>query len=530
MKRFGTFAAIFSGLALLLPGLAVGADEAARESLLADRFACGALKALDLGEAVGAGVRLAEAGVLPAAGDQPELCRVNGVIEPQVGFEVRMPVKGWNGKLLVTGCSNLCGILEIEGMEDALARGYAAVTTDMGHRTGDTADARWAWNSPALELDFGHRATHVTTLAAKQIVANYYGDGPGYSYFRGCSTGGRQALVAAERYPEDFDGIIAGAPFNQSLSVPQMAWAVAANTDTRGEPVLRRAEFELLGKAALDACDALDGQVDGQVDGVIGEPEACKFRPDSLRCTAPGDVPGDVAGKQARGACLTNAQIEAAKRIYAGPRTSAGKAWSSGGAPVGSEFTWASSLLAAGGKPAYFQAIVQNWLQYLAYDPDPPLPQAGTTTHRTVDFDAGPAQFAATDAVSGFRPRLERYRDLGGRLLIYHGWADQSLMPAHTLDYWRELTQRMGAGKVDEFARLFMVPGMLHCGSGPGAAEIDYLTALERWVEKGEAPASLLAQKVKNAQPTSVRQPRFPLPSRTVEYTRPVSPYQSPIN
>ncbi|MEO8223170.1 MAG: tannase/feruloyl esterase family alpha/beta hydrolase [Gammaproteobacteria bacterium] len=526
MKRPGMFATVVSALVLLLPRLAVSADEVP-DPLLAERFACGALKAVNPGEAVGAGVRIEETVVLPATGDQPALCRVSGVIEPQVGFEVRLPVKGWNGKLLVTGCSNLCGILQVQGMEDALARGYAAATTDMGHRTGDTADARWAWNSPALELDFGHRATHVTTLAAKAIVANYYGDKPGYSYFRGCSTGGRQALVAAERYPDDFDGIIAGAPFNQTLSVPQMAWAAAANADSRGEPILRRADFDLLGKAALAACDAPDGKA----DGVIGDPEACKFQPDSLLC--PAVAAGAGAGKGARGACLTSAQVEAANRIYAGPSTSTGKAWSSGGAPVGSEFTWANSLLAPPGKPAYFPAIVQNWLQYLAYDPDPPLPgagaAAGTVTVRTVDFDAGPGQFATTDAVFGYHPRLERYHDLGGRLLIYHGWTDQSLMPAHTLDYWRELTKQMGAGKVDDFARLFMVPGMLHCGSGPGAAEIDYLTALERWVENGEAPASLLAQKVKNPQPTSVHQPRFPLAPGTVEYSQPVYPYRSSV-
>jgi feruloyl esterase len=147
-----------------------------------------------------------------------------------------------------------------------------------------------------------------------------------------------------------------------------------------------------------------------------------------------------------------------------------------------------------------------------------------------VNFDAGPAQFGATTAVAGFKPDLERFRALGGRLLVYHGWADESLMPAHTLDYWRDARQRQGGNQVSderlgEFARLFMVPGMLHCGGGPGAADIDYLTALERWVEAGEAPASLLAHKVRNAVPTVVRQPRFPLAPGTVEYARPVYPY-----
>jgi len=478
----------------------------------AERFACDALKAIDLGEATGAAVRVTEVGILPPAGDQPALCRVNGFIDPEVGFEIRMPVDGWNGKLLVTGCSNLCGILQIQGMEDALARGYAAATTDMGHRTGDPSDARWAWNNPALETDFGHRATHVTTLAAKEVVASYYGDRPSYSYFRGCSTGGRQALVAAERYPEDYDGIIAGAPFNQSLSVPHMAWVLAANAGAGGEPLLKRAEFELLGKAAVRACDPADGQV----DGVIGDPEACGFRPESLQCPAAsgtGAAPRD---------CLSPAQVEAANRIYGGPRTGKGVAWSSGGSPLGSEFTWEKSLLAPPGKKPFFQFIVENWSRYLAYVPDPPVPAPPPPP---VDFDAGPAQFAATAAVAGYRPELERFRSHGGRLLAYHGWVDESLMPAHTLDYWREAQKRLGADRLDDFARLFMVPGMLHCGGGPGAADIDYLTALERWVEADEPPSSLLAHKVRSAVPTSTRQPRFPLPAATVESTRPVYPW-----
>lgn len=487
----------------------------------AERVACDALKAIDLSEATGAGVRLTEVGMLPPAGDQPALCRVSGFVDPQVGFEIRMPVNGWNGKLLVTGCSNLCGILQIQGMEDALARGYAAATTDMGHRTGDPSDARWAWNNPALEADFGHRATHVTTLAAKEVVADYYGDRPDYSYFRGCSTGGRQALVAAERYPDDYDGIIAGAPFNQSLSVPHMAWVLESNRGPDGEPLLKAAEFQLLGKAALEACDPQDGRV----DGVIGDPEACGFRPESLLCPATGAA----TGKATRG-CLTAGQVEAANRIYGGPRTSAGKAWSSGGSPVGSEFMWEKFLLAPPGKVPYFQFIVQNWSQYLAWVPDPPVPSSSlqgnpASALPAVNFDAGPGQFGGTAAVTGFKPDLERFRAHGGRLLVYHGWVDESLMPAHTLDYWRGAQKRLGADQLDDFARLFMVPGMLHCGGGPGAADIDYLTALERWVEADEAPASLLAHKVKNAAPTFVRQPRFPLPPAAVEYTRPVYPW-----
>jgi feruloyl esterase len=350
---------------------------------------------------------------------------------------------------------------------------------------------------------------------AKQLVGNYYGYTPDHSFFRGCSTGGRQALVAAERYPEDFDGIIAGAPFNQLQSVPQMAWAMAVNTGADGKPILKRAEMNLLGRAVLDACD---GQ-DGRVDGVIDNPEACDFRPERLRCPADDGVTKGAA----HGPCLTPAAVEAAARIYAGPGASG--AWSSGGAPVGSEFTWASSLLAPEGKIPFFQFIVQNWLHYLAFDPDPPEAVVGQAP-LVLDFAAGKAQFAATNSVVGFKSELKRFGDLGGRLILYHGWADQSLMPAHTLDYWHEAISRVGGeSALGEFARLFMVPGMQHCGGGPGATDIDFLTALERWVESEDAPASLLAYKVRNPVSTQVRQPRFPIPPAAVEYTRTVYPY-----
>ena len=512
-------------LLLLLAGSLPCRAEEAPAVDSADRFACAALKAIDFSEATGAAVRLLEVETLPAAGDQPALCRVGGFIAPQVGFELRLPVQGWNGKLLVTGCSNLCGVLQIQGMEDARARGYATATTDMGHRSDSPADARWAWNNPELEKDFGHRATHVTTLAAKEIVASYYGDKPDYSYLRGCSTGGRQGLVAAERYPDDYDGIIAGAPFNQGLSVPHMAWVMASNSDADGQPILQRAEFELLGKAVLATCDADDGLV----DGVLGNPEACRFKPGTLAC--PAETAATGARVKAAGSCLTAAQVEAAEKIYAGPRDRKGRPWSSGGSPVGSEFMWEKLLLAQPtptplGKMPYFEFIVRNWSQYLAYQPDPPVPAVSAEPPPAFNFDTGRQQLAATIAVAGFRPELERFRALGGRLLVYHGWVDESLMPAHTLDYWREAGRRMGGNaRLGEFARLYMVPGMLHCGGGPGAADIDYLSALERWVEKDEAPAALLAHKARNAVPTLVHQPRFPLPPATVEYTRPVYPY-----
>jgi feruloyl esterase len=287
-----------------------------------------------------------------------------------------------------------------------------------------------------------------------------------------------------------------------------MAWAVAANTAADGSPVLGRRQFDLLARAALAACDGRDGLE----DGVIGDPEGCDFEPGSLACRGDG-----------QDECLDPAQVAAAVKIYAGPRTSTGQPLSlyPGGAPVGSEASWAQMLLPADGRPAYFAFIVQNWSRHLAYVPDPPGPGPFV-----FDFDRDPARLRATDAVAGFRPDLRRFGALGGRLILYHGWADESLMPAHTLDYWRRLTDHMGGpAALAEVARLYLLPGVLHCGGGPGAAGIDFLTALERWVEGGVAPDALVAARLREPVPTYVRQPRFPLPPEQVLFERPVFPY-----
>jgi len=491
---------------VLAAALAAPVPAAAPPLVDADLYACTALRALDFSDAVGAEVRLDEPALLPAAGDQPALCRATGTIAPQVGFEVRMPVERWNSRLLVTGCSNLCGVLQVQGMEDALARGYATATTDLGHRTGDPTDARWAWNNPALEADFGHRATHVTALAAKALVAGYYGERPAWSYFRGCSTGGRQGLVAAQRYPGDFDGIIAGAPFDPSRSVPHMAWILAANTGPGGAPVLGEPQFALLGAGVLAACDANDGLK----DGIISDPLGCRFDPGSLAC-----------GAGQAGNCLTPAQVEAATKIYAGPPFARSPDLPQAGAPPGSESSWAGALLAPPGKPAFFAFIVDNWSRYLAYDPDPP--EGGPVP--AFDFDTGPRRIATAAAVAGFSPELARFRTLGGKLILYHGAVDESLMPAHTLAYWQAAERRFGAQPLADFARFFLVPGMRHCGGGPGATEVDWLTALERWVEQDEAPARLLAYKLRGARRSDERQTRFPPAPASVERVRPVYPY-----
>jgi feruloyl esterase len=466
---------------------------------------CAVLPALDFSDATGARVSLT-AGLVPAAGELPARCRITGIIAPEVAVEAWLPVESWNGKLLVAGCYGLCGSLRADQMEDAAARGYATVTTDGGHSDPKYPDSRWAYNNPDLEDDFGHRAVHVTAVLAKALIQAFYGDHEEHAYFRGCSTGGRQGLVAAQRYPDDFDGVIAGAPFHQTLSVPHMIWADRANTDADGRPILKRPQFELLHQAVLAECDASDGLT----DGIITDPESCPFRPAVLACAAGEDK-----------ACLTPAQVEAAVKLYQGAADSTGRRLYRFGAAAGSELTWEQQLIGREGKPPFFQAIGQNWMRYHAFEPDPPA-DAGPLVF---DFDKDPARLAPAAARAGFTPDLERFNARDGKLILYHGWVDESLQPAHTLEYWQSATRDNGGpAALARFARLFMLPGVQHCGGGPGAGDVDYLAALERWVEHDEAPDLLVAWRTQDSVPVTVRQPRFPLSGETV-MKRPVFPY-----
>jgi feruloyl esterase len=466
---------------------------------------CAVLAALDFADEVGAGVMISGA-MVPAGDDLPARCRVTGTIAPEVGVEVWLPVDGWNGKLLFAGCYGLCGSLRADQMEDAAARGYATATTDGGHSNQKYPDSRWALDNPVLEEDFGHRAVHVTTRLAKALIRAFYGSREKQAYFRGCSTGGRQALVSAQRHPDDFDGIVAGAPFNQLLDVPAMIWADRANSGADGQPILGRAQFELLHEAALAQCDGADGLV----DGIIGDPPGCDFVPASLAC---------ATGETRK--CLSPLQVEAATKIYAGPMTSAGMRLAPFGAATGSEFTWAQQLIGRDGKRSFFYGIGQNWMRYHAFEPDPPAGAAPLM----FDFDKDPQRLAAGAARVGFEPDLGAFDEHDGKLILYHGWADESLLPAHTLAYWEEAVRRNGGpAALARFARLFMLPGVTHCGGGPGAGDVDYLAALERWVEQGEAPDVLVAWRTKGSVPVTERQPRFPL-TDAVTMKRPVFPY-----
>lgn len=383
---------------------------------------------------------------------------------------------GWNGKLQAVGNGAWAGTISYPALATALAAGYAAASTDTGHEGNN---ATFITDHPEKVVDFAYRAVHEMTAASKAIIAAYYGDGPQYAYWNGCSTGGRQALAEAQRYPADYDGIVAGAPANYVTRLQGSQVWTAAMTHKDEAGYIPPSKYGLIHKAVLDQCDALDGVK----DGVIEDPTRCKFDPKILECKGEGTE-----------SCLTRPQVDLARKIYSGP--------GSGfvGLEPGSEMGWATL---SGPKPmdlaveTYKYLVFQDpkW-DYLSFNPE-------------TDFNR--AEKTIGSLMNSIDPNLKPLFAHGGKLLQYHGWADPGIPPGSSVNYYKSVVERMGGkAKVDDSYRLFMVPGMGHCGGGDGASTFDMVSALDQWVVEGKAPDRILASRVVNG---------------TVVRTRPLCPY-----
>ncbi|TAL04601.1 MAG: tannase/feruloyl esterase family alpha/beta hydrolase [Rhodospirillaceae bacterium] len=416
---------------------------------------------------------------LVAASDKlPAYCRVRGTVISHVGFELRLPLDAWNGKFFMQGCHGYCGQIEIDDADDALARGYATAATDLGH-SGTPSDPIWAYNNRDAEIDFGFRATHVVAVASKAIVEVFQGKAPDFSYFRGCSDGGREGLVEAERFPVDFNGIVAGAPSAFKSSALSTYWTAMANLDVNKHALLTPQLVYLLRGAVMAKCDALDGLK----DGILEDPRQCNFDPAELACKGFA-----VGGFVSRSDCLTPVQVEAAKKIYDGPVTSDGASLTAGGQTLGSELNWLGDIVAADGGPGTNLKLAEENFRYFAFAEDPG--PAYRVEQFNLDRDAERLNFMQ-QLVTGFNPDLRRFRDRGGRLVLYQGWQDGSA--SNTVDFYDTATETLG-GEDDTlpFFRLFMVPGMNQCAGGPGVNTFDLLSVIEDWVEFGKAPDSML--------------------------------------
>jgi feruloyl esterase len=425
-----------------------------------------------------------------AAEGKPAICHVQGVIWPEVRFELWLP-DNWNHKFLMVGNGGLAGNFNRRSILDPLQQGYAASSTDTGHVADN--DGHWAAGHMERVIDFAHRGVHVTTLADKAIIRAYYSRAADRSYFQGCSQGGQQAMAEAQRYPDDFDGIIAGDPANYMTHLYAGAhmWVTLA---TQADPAsyISAAKAQMIGNAVMQSCDAEDGIR----DGIIADPRKCHFDPNTLLCKQ-GDGPD----------CLTAPQVEAARKIYAGATTAAGERIFPGIMP-GSESGrsgWAGFITGDAIGKGEHTTLALPFMRYIAFD-DPNWDFHTFSYERKDGMDSDVEFLDATlgPLFNNMNPDLSRFAAHGGKLLQYHGWADPDISPLNSVNYFESVAKFEGGGtgkgisRTQNFYRLFLVPGMNHCFGGAGTDTFDTLSTLEQWVEHGTAPDRIIASHATN--------------------------------
>ena len=478
---------------------------------------CESLASLALPSTVIGTAQVVPAGSFTPPGGKPiqiaqAFCRAAGSIKPSrdsdIQFEVWMPAAGWNGKLEGLGNGGFAGSIDYNQMSRVVARGYAVSATDAGHQ-GDATDAKWALGHPEKVTDFGYRAIHETAGKAKAIVRAFYGDGPRRSYFNSCSNGGREALMEAQRFPGDYDGIIAGAPANFFTHL--LVASVWDGQVMLADPAayIPAAKLPAIEAASLAACDALDGVK----DGVIDNPARCRFDPATLLCHGPESD-----------ACLTAPQVAALKKLYAGPQTSDGRSLFPGHVPGGAPgFNgWAGWISGAAPGQSIEAAFGVNFFANMVFET-----AAWDFKTFQADRDSRTADDKLARTLNATDPNLQPFQQRGGRLILYHGWSDAAISPLNTIDYYNTVAAKMGAKRADAVVRLFMAPGVQHCAGGPGPDDFgqvsapqndpqhDINSALERWVEDGVAPAQIIATKHRTGSN----------PASGVLRTRPLCPY-----
>lgn len=427
----------------------------------------------------------------------PDHCLVEGYVTPTIRFQIRLPAQqDWNGRYLLNACQGFCGEVNPGPPMAGVARRYATMSHDGGH-TAFGFDGAWGRNNLPGRIDFGHRANHVVAIAAKAIINYYYGKSPKYSIIAGCSKGGQAGVMAAQRYPNDFDGVIARGPTINYTKVNLVSCMDHARAvlDDNDKPLMDATYADFIYKAVVKHCDAIDGVK----DGLISDPRKCDFDPQTLACDDNPDAKK----------CLNPAQVTAVKRLYSPIKDDQGKTIY-GPMTYGSEPEWKDWLMPSipGVMPWHYYAATE-FLKYLAY------PTAPTIDYNWRDFNysAEKSRLAEMGTVyNADNPDLREFRDAGGKMMIIHGYADAAISPYPTIDWYEDVVKFMGGyEKTADFNRLFLLPGLHHCGSnGPGPSSYDALEALEQWMEHGKAPDMLLTRKEEKGK---------------VLYDRPVYPY-----
>jgi feruloyl esterase len=421
----------------------------------------------------------------PSTIQLPAHCRVVAWAKPtsdsNIEIDVWMPASGWNGKFIGVGNGGWLGSVSYPAMAQALFDGYATASTDTGHKG---ADASFALGHPEKLIDYGWRGVHEMTVKAKAIVNAYYSVPARLSYWNGCSSGGKQGLKEAQMFPDDYDGIIAGAPANYQTHLH--AWTVWIGQTTMKDAAafVPPAKYPAIHRAAVAACDTLDGVK----DGVIGDPRQCKFDPSKLQCAAGADSDS----------CLTPAQVETVKKLYSAPKFQNGKIVFPPLEP-GSELGW--NLMAGGKEPA---EVGMSTFKYQTYG-DPKW------DWRTFDLDkdTAAADLSEKGNINATDPDLTKFKARGGKLLMYHGWADQLIAPENSINYYSSVLEKMGPQQ-DNWYRLFMMPGMQHCRGGEGPNQFNAIAVMERWKEQDIAPTQIVAAHLTDGN---------------IDTTRPLCPY-----
>jgi hypothetical protein len=528
-KTLSMTAALVATLAGLAPSLLAQAQPSA-----GDQRECSELVLTPNLTILYAGLREGDAGTF--------YCYVRGVIAPAIGFHVQIPLREhWNGRFLMWGDGGKDGDLDFA--DHRVAEGYAVANTNMGHDSGAEPGSSFGFDNRQSEIDFGYRAVHLTVVAAKQLIDTFYGRAPEYSYFEGCSTGGREGLMEAQRFPYDFDGIVAGAPAHlyqdlnaartwllQKMYLDGFAGSLSFDTDGDGLPDSAR-KVQLLAEAVLRRCDTLDGIA----DGVIDDPTTCHFDPDRdlAHMMCPGDINGD--------GCFTRLQLRHVNAFYDGVYDSRGTRIYPGHA-FGSETHWLSLYVPHRGNryAAGALGVTGDHMNYLFYEVDPgvtlpSLSDLSQVPDRTStppewawwDFDIDDVTAGKGDLMKSITdandPNLTRFLEVnGGKLILYHGWSDALIVPTGTVEYYEAMVDATFGGDMDaarESARLFLIPGMGHCSGGPGPNTWDKLAPLVEWVERDTAPDAVVAEHRTNGVVDNAR-PIFAYPDRT-RYTGP---------
>ena len=455
---------------------------------------CESLNGLNLSQIGGQGSRITSTKEVTT--NNADYCVAEGHLAPEVSFKVMVPKTTWTGRYMQIGCGGLCGNINMmvgaaAGCNTYNGNGFVVAATDMGHPASEYNFG----NDEQKRKDFAFRAQHLLAVSAKYITEQYYKQKPQWSYFNGCSDGGREALMEAQRYPNDFNGIIAGAAAMnfQTQNSLYHAWQAVSNTDKNGKAIITTKDLPLIHTAVVAKCDALDGQK----DSIISDPQACHFDPSVLLCKA----------GQKDGQCLTAKQVTTLKKLYEGPKDpTTGEKLIVAGPQYGSELAWAGVFIPqTADQQAMSHMVSLQALKYLNFVKNPDA----NFDLKDMKFDA--ATFKKLSELhplyDATNPDLSAFKAAGGKLIIWHGWADPHISPLNSIAYHNAVGQALGVDRRDQFERLYLLPGVYHCSGGEGNSLVDFLTPMMQWVEQGIAPQAITTYKANPDEHNSFGQP-----------------------